>query len=193
MNFLAHAWLARQGSDDFLFGNLIADGVKGRDLSDWPGDLAVGIRHHRRIDAWVDAHQVVREARGRAPSAQRRYAGIALDLVWDHFLAREMAGMAERSLLIERCYRLLSVRPAPARLSTMMPLLVEHDWLRGYADFTFTCRAVAGIGRHLSGPNRLAELVPWLHDDYTALEADFQRLWPVLAEHWSSDGVGERA
>jgi acyl carrier protein phosphodiesterase len=33
MNFLAHAWLARKGSDDFLYGNLIADGVKGSDLS----------------------------------------------------------------------------------------------------------------------------------------------------------------
>lgn len=35
MNFLAHGWLARGGSDDFLYGNLIADGVKGVDLDAW--------------------------------------------------------------------------------------------------------------------------------------------------------------
>ncbi|MDN7132664.1 ACP phosphodiesterase [Halomonas sp. MC140] len=182
MNFLAHAWLARAGSDDFLYGNLIADGVKGHDLSDWSDATAQGIRHHRRVDAWVDSHPCVVGARRRAPTAQRRYAGIALDMVWDHFLARDMAGRRDQEQLVERCYQLLSTRPAPNRLAGMMPQLVKHDWLRGYADFEFTCRAVAGIGRRLSGPNQLAALVPWLHDDYPRLEQDFQSLWPVLFE-----------
>lgn len=188
MNFLAHAWLARRGSDDFLYGNLIADGVKGSDLSDWPEATAVGIRHHRRVDAWVDRHPRVLAARQRAPRAQRRYAPIALDLVWDHFLARDKAPLTEQQLLVERCYRLLAARSAPARLGQMVPSLVAHDWLRGYADFDFTCRAVAGIGQRLSGPNRLAELVPWLYDDYSALEVDFQRLWPAVYEELENDG-----
>ena len=143
MNFLAHAWLVSAGSDDFLYGNLIADGVKGRDLSDWPAAIAQGVRHHRRVDAWVDSQ-------------------------------------ADQNAIVERCYRLLSARSAPNRLKTMMPVLVEQDWLRGYADFDFTCRAIAGIGRRLSGPNQLAALVPWLDDDYQALEKDFQTLWPAL-------------
>lgn len=188
MNFLAHAWLARTGSDDFLYGNLIADGVKGRDLSTWPAATALGIQHHRRVDAWVDCHPSVAGARRRAPPAQRRYAGIALDMVWDHFLARDTAAHIEQEQLVERCYRLLSARSAPNRLAEMMPILVERDWLRGYADFEFTCRAVAGIGRRLSGPNQLAALVPWLRDDYQALEEDFQSLWPALFDtHSRSD------
>lgn len=180
MNFLAHAWLVSAGSDDFLYGNLIADGVKGRDLSDWPAEIAQGVRHHRRVDAWVDSHPSVANARRRAPVAQRRYAGIALDMLWDHFLARDTVGQADQNAIVERCYRLLSARSAPNRLKTMMPVLVEQDWLRGYADFDFTCRAIAGIGRRLSGLNQLAALVPWLDDDYQALEKDFQTLWPAL-------------
>ena len=180
MNFLAHAWLVSAGSDDFLYGNLIADGVKGRDLSDWPAAIAQGVRHHRRVDAWVDSHPSVANARRRAPVAQRRYAGIALDMLWDHFWARDTAGQADQNAIVERCYRLLSARSAPNRLKTMMPVLVEQDWLRGYADFDFTCRAIAGIGRRLSGPNQLAALVPWLDDDYQALKKDFQTLWPAL-------------
>lgn len=182
MNFLAHAWLARHGSDDFLYGNLIADGVKGADLSDWREEVAAGIRHHRRVDAFVDAHPLVRGARERAPRAQRRYAGIALDLIWDHFLARELALDSTRSSLVVRSYRLLEARPAPDRLAAMMPVLVEQDWLHRYADFGFTCGAIRGIGRRLSGPNRLAELVPWLEADYAALEDDFRRLWPAVIE-----------
>ncbi|WP_163557190.1 ACP phosphodiesterase [Halomonas sp. NO4] len=180
MNFLAHAWLARGGSDDFLYGNLIADGVKGRDLTAWPDAVAQGIRHHRRVDAYVDRHPVVLAARRRSPPELRRYAGIALDLIWDHFIAAELRQDGRDRLLIPRCYHLLASRPAPARLAGMMPLLVEQDWLRRYRDFGFTCRAVEGIGRRLSGPNRLAELTPWLAADYPSLAADFQRLWPEL-------------
>ncbi len=187
MNFLAHAWLAQPGDDGFLYGNLIADGVKGSDLSAWSPSVACGIRHHRRVDAWVDQHPSVMMAKQRAPQAQRRYAGIALDVVWDHFISRQQEG-ADQHQLIDRCYRLLSAWPAPQRLATMMPVLVEHDWLRRYADFDFTCRAVAGIGQRLSGPNRLAELVPWLREDYTALEADFSVLWIGCREALTSDG-----
>lgn len=177
MNFLAHAMLAQGGSDAFLYGNLIADGAKGKDLCDWPEAVASGIRHHRRVDAWVDAHPSVLSAKQWAPQPQRRYVGIALDMVWDHFLARQHQGGEFYEALVERCYGLLSARPAPNRLAAMMPLLVEHDWLRGYADFDFTCRAVAGIGKRLSGPNRLAELVPWLDEYYHRLENDFHGLW----------------
>ncbi|MDN3520833.1 ACP phosphodiesterase [Halomonas ramblicola] len=180
MNFLAHAWLARGGSDDFLYGNLVADGVKGRDLSAWPAAVAEGIRHHRRVDAFVDAHPVSLEARRRAPQERRRYAGIALDLVWDHFVARELGLASRESPLVRRSYRLLAERPAPDRLAAMAPALVAQDWLHRYADFAFTCRAVQGLGQRLSGPNRLAELVPWLEADYAALEADFRRLWPEV-------------
>ncbi|SEM20827.1 ACP phosphodiesterase [Halomonas caseinilytica] len=179
MNFLAHGWLARGGSDDFLYGNLIADGVKGVELDAWGEEVAGGIRHHRRVDAYVDAHPVVREARARAPSPQRRYAGIALDLLWDHFLARQLM-TPERDVLVMRCYRVLEGRVAPARLEAMMPALIRQDWLRGYADFSFTCRAVAGVGRRITGPNHLARLVPWMERDYVRLAKDFEALWDDL-------------
>ncbi|MCC5883701.1 MAG: DUF479 domain-containing protein [Halomonas sp.] len=180
MNFLAHAWLARGGSDEFLYGNLIADGVKGSDLSGWPTEVACGIRHHRRVDAFVDSHPTVASARCRAPAECRRYAGIALDLVWDHFVARELNLGRQQSLLVLRSYEVLSHRPAPARLESMIPALVAQDWLHRYADFSFTCDAISGIGRRLSGPNRLAASVPWLKADYAGLEADFHRLWPAV-------------
>ncbi|GHC26540.1 ACP phosphodiesterase [Aidingimonas halophila] len=180
MNFLAHAWLSQAGNDDFLYGNLIADGVKGADLSAWPDDIARGIKHHRHVDAHVDAHSQVRTARQRAPSGQRRYAGIALDLLWDHFLARQEVGSRRHQELTARCYQLLESRSAPMRLARMVPLMVDQDWLTAYADFDFTCRAIAGLGQRLSGPNHLARLTTWLDDDYFGLEKDFNIMWPDL-------------
>ncbi|WP_447928574.1 acyl carrier protein phosphodiesterase [Vreelandella sp. EE27] len=188
MNFLAHAWLARLGEDGFLLGNVIADGIKGSDLSGWPDAVAAGVRHHRRVDAFVDSHDVIKRARQRAPVGQRRVAGIALDILWDHFLARSLIGTPEFDALLERLYALLAREPAPNRLALMMPSLIEHDWLRGYADFGFTCRAIAGLGRRLSGPNRLAEITPWLARDYRWLEDHFHPLWNECAARLTSAG-----
>ena len=176
MNFLAHAWLSRHGSDAFLYGNLIADGVKGADLESWPAAVASGIRHHRQVDAAIDRHAEVLRLLQMAPKAQRRFAGIALDVVWDHFLASRHPDAA----LVERCYRVLGERQAPARLERMVPTLIDGDWLRCYADFDFTCRAIAGIGQRLRGPNQLAALTPWLRDEYDNLEAAFVTLWPDM-------------
>ncbi|WP_110687306.1 ACP phosphodiesterase [Salinicola aestuarinus] len=176
MNFLAHAWLARQGSDEFLYGNLIADGIKGTALGSLEEEVAAGVRHHRQVDAAIDSHSEVRARLAAAPKGQRRYAGIALDLVWDHFIARETPDPA----LVSRCYAILAQHPAPDRLAGMIPALIEGDWLSRYADFDFTCQAIAGIGTRLRGPNQLAALTPWLEATYPELEAAFHRLWPQM-------------
>lgn len=186
MNFLAHGWLAREGSDGFLLGNLIADGVKGTDLSAWPAPVAEGVLHHRQVDAFVDHHPRVAAARARAPAGGRRVAGIALDMMWDHFLADELSGdqWRERDELIDRCYRLFERHGAPQRLAQMVPVMVREDWLRRYSSLAFTTRAIAGIGTRLSGPNRLAELVPHLEQDYDVLREDFAILWRDTRRHW---------
>ncbi|WP_252108927.1 MULTISPECIES: ACP phosphodiesterase [unclassified Halomonas] len=190
MNFLAHAWLARQGSDGFLLGNVIADGVKGSDLAPWPSAVAAGIRHHRRVDAFVDSHARVKRVKAVAPAGHRRVAGIALDVLWDHFLARELIGTTEFEALVTRLYTLLEREGAPNRLAAMMPALIKQDWLHRYADFDFTCRAIAGIGQRLSGPNRLAELTPWLAHHYRWLNAEFEPLWSDCLEELASTGKG---
>lgn len=178
MNFLAHAWLSRQGSDDFLYGNLIADGIKGTRLEALGDDVAAGVRHHRRVDAAIDSHPEVLALLASAPAAQRRYAGIALDVMWDHFIARDHPDPA----LVARCYAVLDQRAAPQRLAGMIPSLIRGDWLTRYADFDFTCQAIAGIGTRLRGPNQLAALTPWLDTAYPQLEAAFQALWPQMRQ-----------
>lgn len=181
MNFLAHAWLSRQGDDEFLHGNLIADGVKGSRFEGWSAAAAAGIRHHRQVDAAIDSHAEVLRLRHSAPAAERRFVGIALDLVWDHFLASRQPDPA----LVKRCYRILEARRAPARLATLVPAMIEGDWLNRYADFNFTCRAIAGIGQRLRGANHLENLVPWLTVEYDRLERAFVILWPDMQARFS--------
>lgn len=90
MRHLAHAWLA--GADpDVLLGNLRADFWRGAAPARRPGAVGAGLRLHRRIDAVTDAHPAVRALRARFADGLRRRAGVALDVWFDHCLARDLA------------------------------------------------------------------------------------------------------
>ncbi|MGF1738283.1 ACP phosphodiesterase [Photobacterium satsumensis] len=87
MNFLAHLHLAQQ-CNSHLAGNLLADFVRGDPYRQFNQDIADGIKLHRFVDSYIDAMPEVRNCRQLFGSDTRRVSGIALDMVWDHFLAR---------------------------------------------------------------------------------------------------------
>jgi acyl carrier protein phosphodiesterase len=206
LNFLGHARLSLAGSDNFLFGNLIADGVRGSDLSDWSPEVEAGIRFHRRCDAVIDAHPETRWLLTQVPPSSRRVAGIAFDMMWDHLLAAEMHDDD-----IERLYRLLAREEVPSRLSSLIEWIQVRDALRRYRELEFTLATIASIGermtarrrlrqtsdtcqtsdtrneRHMhkvgsldAGANPLADMTPWLADNRAMLEDSFARLWPDM-------------
>ncbi|WP_158773712.1 ACP phosphodiesterase [Cobetia sp. L2A1] len=201
MNFLGHARLSLAGNDDFLFGNLIADGVRGSDLSDWSSEIEAGIRFHRRCDAVIDSHPETRWLLTQVPPASRRVAGIALDMMWDHLLAGDM-----RDDDIERLYRLLAREDVPSRLASLIEWVEVRDALRRYRELDFTLSTIASIGERMTarrlaakrimprqslrgthgaggldaGENPLAGITPWLADNRALLQDSFARLWPDM-------------
>ena len=88
MNYLAHALLAGP-HPEMVLGGLMGDFVKGRIGDDWPEPLRGGLLLHRRIDRYTDEHRVVAASRARFPPPRRRFAGIVVDVCFDHFLARD--------------------------------------------------------------------------------------------------------
>jgi Uncharacterized protein conserved in bacteria len=96
MNHLAHVLLA--GDEEALqLGGMLGDFVHGRpDPQRWPERVIAGIRLHRAIDVYTDAHAEVLAAKARLPPPYRRYAGIALDMWFDHCLARDFTRWDDR-------------------------------------------------------------------------------------------------
>ena len=97
MNHLAHfhlAWPER----DLLAGALEGDYRKGPLGSDIPAPLARGVRLHRLIDAYTDQHPDLAELRRAFPQRLRRYAGILLDLSFDHYLSLHWHAFADLEL-----------------------------------------------------------------------------------------------
>ena len=186
MNYLAHAWLARH-SDEAILGAILGDFVFGQStLQDWPMSIRSEIVRHRRIDRYTDDQPAVVAARGLFDAAGlRRYAGIVLDVYFDHCLARDWLRWNDVSLttFTSRVYRVLHDHRGqlPPRLQAIAPRMAAHDWLGSYRQRKNVDAAVRGIATRLSrNGERLIACLDVLRANETAVDAAFEAFFPDL-------------
>jgi acyl carrier protein phosphodiesterase len=186
MNYLAHAYLARH-TDAAMVGAMLGDFVKANDVHGYPVEIAREIMLHRHIDSYTDSHPEVRAARELFGEGRRRYAGIVLDVFYDHELSRHWAQWCDepRAALIARFYGALEEREAmlPARLQEMLPYLVRQDWLGGYATFSGVEETVRRVSRRLSRNGELLrDGIGDLVRHREAIAQGFGRFFPDLVQ-----------
>jgi len=196
LNYLGHLLLA-DGTPESILGNFLGDFVKGHPEGRYPDAVVEGIRLHRRIDVFTDEHPCVRRAMDRIDDSRRRYAGIAVDMAFDHFLARDWqardaAGFAAFRTTV---YDVLLAHAGsmPERAQRMLPSFTGDDWLASYADFDGVCFALARMSRRLSRPNRLAETSTDIGSAYNELAADLEAFWPEARAYAEAEGRRLRA
>ena len=182
MNYLAHLHL---GGDQpaQLLGSLYGDFVKGWLNGQWPADIEAAIRLHRQIDAFTDTHALTARAKARFPLARRRYAGILLDLFFDHCLARHWNDYADEPLqqFSGRVYQVLLEEPQlPGHLALIAPRMAAQDWLGSYREFAVLQQVLAGMQRRLSRPAVLDGALEELEQLYEPLLEDFREFYPQL-------------
>ena len=142
---------------------------------------AIGL--HRRIDAFTDSHPLLAASRARFPQTRRRYAGILLDVFFDHCLARHWQDYAAEPLaqFSGRVYQVLLQEPQlPERLALIAPRMAEQDWLGSYRDFAVLQQVLVGMQRRLSRPQGLDGALEELERLYDPLLADFREFYPQL-------------
>ena len=170
MNFLAHLCLAN-GDSGLMLGGLIGDFVRGRRaLRVFPEPIRQGIVLHRYIDKCTDRSAVVKRLRPLFARPFRRYAGIIIDLAFDHELAlnwwRYMPGSLERFDLETRDLLRDNDEWVPEKLTGFMRYADQHGLFSSYREEEVVLRALAGIGTRLSRPNPLHRV---------------DEIWPELA------------
>ena len=109
MNYLAHAYLSFNDRD-LLTGNMISDFIKGKKQFDYPARILAGIKLHRGIDEFTDAHPVTQQIKELFRPAYRLYCGAMADVVYDFFLANDPAAFKTADdllLFTEKTYLLL--------------------------------------------------------------------------------------
>lgn len=182
MNYLAHLHLGGPAPAQLL-GSLYGDFVKGPLSGKWPLEIERAIRLHRRIDVFTDSHPLVLQAKARFPAERRRYAGILLDIFFDHCLALRWDNYANERLpeFTARVYRVLADEPRlPERLALIAPHMAAQDWLGSYRDFAVLERVLLGMQRRLSRPEGLQGAMPELEALYQPLSEDFLAFYPQL-------------
>lgn len=158
MNFLAHALLA--GDDPALIvGGVIGDWIKGHLPAGLPDDLARGVALHRVIDSHADAHPAFQLSRSRVSAPRRRYAGVLVDMFYDHLLARDW-GVIHHQPLQEFCaevYRLVELRlpELPESAHGALRMMAREDWLSSYAEVPGLADVLARMSRRARQPNPL--------------------------------------
>lgn len=189
MNILAHAYLS--GTDEgLIIGNFIADFIKGNPEHPRHGlsaEVQRGIWLHRQIDQFTDSHPIIEEMRIVVRPRCHKYAGAAIDVFLDHYLAIRFFEIARQPLseFVSGFYDFLKNHrnqlPEPAW--RMAGYMMQHDWLMNYRFLEGIDRSLKGLSRRTAFPSNLDTAIEDLKENYTSFGDHFDRFFPDLQQH----------
>ena len=183
MNFLAHIYLS--GNNDMVtIGNFMADGIRGKTYKKYPSDIQKGILLHREIDTFTDAHPVVRRSTKRLHENYGHYSGVIVDILYDHFLAKNWSSYSPISLddYVETFYDCLEdhFEILPLRVQRLMPYMIADNWLLNYSKIEGIQRVLNGMNRRTKNKSRMSEATKELKKFYKEFEEEFTLFFEEL-------------
>jgi acyl carrier protein phosphodiesterase len=169
MNYLGHIFLS--GENELLMvGNFISDYVKGKNYLKYPLEVQKGILLHRSIDQFTDNNQHWRSIREMIRPVYHRYAGVASDLIVDHFLAAKWNSYSQYPLLLYskwvhavflRNYSIL-----PERVKGFLAYLIQHKRLLSYSEIKGIEESLYIMSLRTSLPDQTREAITLLNEHY---------------------------
>lgn len=188
MNFLAHFFLSSE-SPSLMVGNFLGDFVKGKEYQQFPEPVAKGILLHRAIDSYTDIHPDFLESKHRLVPQYGHFAGIVVDIFYDHLLAVHWEKYAKQSLkdFSAYVYQNLQEHQAlfPAKAASVFPYMVNHNWLLGYAQLEGIQRALEGMAQRSRFASGMEHATENLKQSYTSFNREFHSFFPQIIRHVS--------
>ena len=185
MNFLAHLYLSKDNKN-ILIGNFISDAIKGKKYKKYPKEIQAGILLHREIDTFTDTHPIVKKSMRRLNKRYRHYNGVIIDILYDHFLAKNWSDYSEipLELYAENVYSFLSENSAtfPEELQHLLPYMIQYNWLVNYASLEGIERVLKGMNKLTKGISKMDLAIEDLKLHYSEFEADFTAYFQELIE-----------
>ena len=183
MNFLAHIYLS--GEDEGVtIGNFIADGIKGKRYQKYPQAIQKGILLHRAIDSYTDSHPTVRQSTKRLHANYSHYSGVIVDILYDHFLAKNWKDYhpVPLDIYVANFYQLLrdSHVILPARIQRLMPYMISDNWLLSYGTIPGISRILDQMNNRTKGVSKMNFAVLELEEYYTEFEEEFTSFFAEL-------------
>ncbi len=186
MNFLAHIYLSGE-SDQIKLGNFIGDYVKGKSYENYPELVTRGILLHRKIDSFTDKHPIVSQSKSHLQPKFHKYAGVIVDIFYDHFLACEWKKFSKHPLpeYVINMYEILvaNYNLLPSEIKSFLPFFIINNWLEAYT----TTQGISGVLRRMvrrtSLPNETAFAMAELNKNYNHFRKEFYEYFPQLINY----------
>jgi acyl carrier protein phosphodiesterase len=183
MNYLAHLLFAQQSSDSRI-GNLLGDFYHGTKLELLSPAVAAGLYNHRAADWFTDHHAGVRAARLLFSPDMRRFAPIALDMLFDFCLIKYWRHFYDSDFKEYKLqlYRNLQddLPQMPEAMASTFIAVTTQDWFGNYAELKgiqYSLRRMASRGRFTARYAAIADELPELQP---AIEQLFLSFFPQL-------------
>lgn len=185
MNFLAHIYLSGD-SPERMIGNFIADFIQGNQYKHYSEKIIEGILLHRQIDSYTDSHSVVKQSIRRLQPDFGKYAGVVVDIFYDHFLAVNWSDYAAPDLdqFSKKTYQILEENKSvlPEQVQDFLPYMVSNNWLLNYSKLYGIEKALEGLSRRIAYRVNLQQAVENLQADYHLFQEDFGAFFPEIQE-----------
>jgi acyl carrier protein phosphodiesterase len=154
MNYLAHIFLSGENKD-VKVGSFLGDWVKGSDYLKYSPDIQTGILLHRSIDSFIDQNPIALKSASRFRPRYSKYAGIIIDILYDHYLANMWIDFSDVPFLkyIGEINNIMlnELHIYPAKLQDFLPQFLSGRWIEKY-------QTVEGIRYVLDAMSRTTSL-----------------------------------
>ncbi len=176
MNYLAH--IALSGDNELVkIGNFIADGVKGKKYELFAEEIQKGILLHRQIDWFTDNNEVVKQSKRRLNVQYGHYKGVIIDILYDHFLAKnwELYFQTPLQVFTHEFYKSLedNIDVLPERAKYATSYMIKDDWLTNYAKIEGIEKVLIGMNNRTEGRSKMNLAIKDLKDHYNDFDQDF--------------------
>jgi len=183
MNYLAHAWLSFN-RPEILVGNMISDFVKGKKRFDFDEPIQKGIMLHRDIDTFTDAHESTKRAKQFLKPSAGLYAGAFIDIVYDHFLAKDVNEFNDERLLefSISVYETLNlhINILPVKFAAMLQYMVRDNWLYNYKNLHGIQQSFYGLARRAKYLENSGGIFESFQNNYEALREYYNSFFPEV-------------
>lgn len=178
MNYLAHAYLSFN-NPEILVGNMISDYVKGKQKEKYSAGIQQGIVLHRSLDHYTDNSTTLSVAKDLFRPKYRLYAGAIVDVILDHFLAKQLVQTNILTSFAAHTYKQLAVyqNNFPEKFALMYPNMVAQNWLVNYQyDW--------GIAKSLTGLMRRAKYIDEVETAFGIYEDEYEKIAACCKKFW---------
>jgi acyl carrier protein phosphodiesterase len=149
---------------------------------------------HRAIDTYTDAHPIFRQSTKRLHSRYHHYAGVIVDVFYDHFLAKNWANYSNEKLedFVERFYQSLNTHQEILTEKTlhMKPYMIENNWLVNYQYKQGIAQILTQMDRRTKNVSLMQYAIEELEIYYDEFEGEFTTFFADLIAHLRVKDMG---